>query len=581
VTGEWQKFTYDFTGPAYPTNGLHILQGLGFTGPGKLWADNFVVYRHDDQHGKRPFTPHEVSFDELMATMPAVGRKPAIRFYYLTYHPAELRSQFGNHGSASYNVAWNSGPGRAPASTIHQCLNWALATGTDPDTRAVPYFTQPEEYTEAEWMALVEYLGVPYDPATDTPAKKPWAYQRYVMRGKNGKPWSDEFREILVEYGNETWHNGAGGYGWDGFGTPGAVHQGGREYGLFARYMFKEQVMRMPAWNQYDLGKKIHFILGGNYTASTERGYVELALQQQPGVQYAGHANYVGPKWETGDKGMASFNDRGVQLTLLAQPAVIGKVIDEAAAARKTLQGRGIDYRLMAYEGGPGGYWSNKKDPIVDEQYGKSLAMGLAALDAWLYSSLNGYGHQCYLGFASGKWWSSHTLPEAGGFRAHCGWLAMRLRNNFAPGREMLRVETANAPRVKTQVGFDGSKAGDVPLIQSYAIKDANSYAVFVLNRSLGGTFDGQELGSGVLPVTLQLPVRQVESVLLHKLAHPDGTPADPRENNIDAQKVAIVSQAIAPEQFRDGAWVVDEHSGGVPGGIPPGAIYLYVFRTK
>ena len=38
--------------------------------------------------------------------------------------------------------------------------------------------------------------------------------------------------------------------------------------------------------------------------------------------------------------------------------------------------------------------------------------MGLAALDAWLYSSYHGFKHQCYLGFSSGKWWSWHTLPE-------------------------------------------------------------------------------------------------------------------------------------------------------------------------
>ena len=94
---------------------------------------------------------------------------------------------------------------------------------------------------EEEWEALIEYLGVPYDPGIDTPASKPYAYKRYVQRGDNGTPWTDEFREILVELGNESWHNGNRFPQWDGFGPPNWVHAGGKEYGLFAKYIFDER----------------------------------------------------------------------------------------------------------------------------------------------------------------------------------------------------------------------------------------------------------------------------------------------------------------------------------------------------
>lgn len=563
VTGEWKKFSHEFTAPGYPAKGGHIMHGISFTGPGKLWMDNFVLYRNDEKHGHRPFTPHEVSFDEFMDSIPATGKKPAIRFYNLSYHHALATSMFGNYPNQSYNISWDSGVGGQPKATFHQCFEYALATGDTPATRCVPYLTVAEEYSEAEWKAIVEYVGVPYDPASDTPDSKPHAYKRYIMRGKNGTPWTDEFREVLIEFGNETWHNGAGGYGWDGFGRPGWVHKGGVEYGMFARYMFNETVMKMPEWDKYDLGKKIKFTLGGNYTTSLSDGYVELALQQKPSVAYAGHANYVGTKWETNDSGSKSFNDRGVQKTLIGMHTAMKKIISGAADSKNRLNAKGIDYRVIAYEGGPSGYWTNRNNPVVDEKYGKSVAMGLAALDAWLYSSLNGYGHQCYLGFNSGKWWSSHTLPEAGGYRAHCGWLALRMRNRFARGDTMVKTSIAGAPTI--------SKEGeDVPLLSSYALRDRNSYSVFVLCRKL----------DSAIPVAINLPFDSVHSIDLHRLAHPDGSPADPRESNLDEQKVSIVSSRIDTAHFSK-TFRINENTGGVKGGIPAGGIYLYVFTLK
>ncbi|MBM3272592.1 hypothetical protein FJY94_04955 [Candidatus Kaiserbacteria bacterium] len=575
VTGSWRKYTYDFIAPPYPTSPAgHISHGLEFTGPGTVWLDNFVLYRHDAEHEFRPFTPHTISFQELMAAMPAAGRKPALRFYGTIFHPSSIEAMFTDYGNSRWEVAWNSRVGDAPATTIAQCMYWASRTGDSPFTRVVPYLTCNEEYTEDEWMALIEYLGVPYDPAVDTPERKPHAYTRYVYRGENGTPWTDEFREIVVEYGNETWHNGAGGYGWDGWGPPGWVHFGGREYGLFARYMFQQHVMRMPAWREHRLGDKIKFALGGNYTADLESdtAYGERAVQGAGGaVSCVGHANYVGPKWETGDQGSTSFNDHGVQETLVARVTGIGGVIDAAVRARETLDQRGIHYQLTAYEGGPSGYWQNKDNPQVDELYGKSLAMGLSALDAWMYSSLRGFRHQCYLGFSSGKWWSSHTLPEAGGFRPHAGWLALQMRNRHMVGDQMLEVRVDQAPTY-------GRQGVEIPLVTAYALRGDRVWSVLVLNRKCDGVHDGTDFGDGTTPVSLHLPFESVRRVTLHTLARPDGSPADPRDNNLAEQRVAIVSRAIDAGRFSR-PFVIDHRTGGLPGGLPPAGVYLYVFE--
>ncbi len=573
LTGNWQQYTYDFVAPAYPESGSHIAHRLEFTGPGKIWIDNFVLYRNDAEHEFRPFTPHKVSIGEMMDSVPQKGKKPAMRFYGTIFHPSTIGAMFTDYGNPGYRVAWNAGVGSAPDTTISQVMYWAFKTGNSPDTRMVPYLTCNEEYTEEEWKALVEYLGVPYDPAVDSPQTKPYAYLRYKYRGNNGRPWTDEFREIIVEYGNETWHNGAGGYGWHGWGRPGYVHQGGVEFGLFARFMFEDNVKVMPWWSQYNLGNKIKFNLGGNYSAETN-SYVEAALQQGADISYAGHANYVGPKWETNDPGTSVFDDHGVQMTLLGMYKSMKNLIEKAAETRDLMNNTlGTNYRIVAYEGGPSGYWTNKDNQEIDELYGKSVAMGVAALDAWLYSSLHGYTHQAYLGFSSGKWWSSHTLPEAGGYRAHPGWLALKMRNRYAAGTKM--VETVH--NVQPTISSDGQ---DIPLISSYGVTDGDTYSVFLLSRKLDGTHDGVNFGDGYTPVTLHLPFRKAYGITRYRLEAPDGSPVDPRINNRFSEQVVIGSEAISPELFSQD-FIVNETTGGEAGGLPPGSITLYVFQVK
>ncbi len=573
VTQQWQKFSYEFVAPAYPVDHQwHIAHCLEFTGPGKVWIDNFVLYRNDAKHEFRPFTPHEISFDEMMASMPQTGKKPAMRFYGTIFHPSSIETMFSDYGNGTYNVAWNAGVGNAPSTTIAQCMYWAYKTGDQPANRVVPYLTGLEEYTEDEWQALVEYLGVPYDPVVDTPQSKPFAYLRYKYRNHNGTPWTDEFREIVIEYGNETWHQGAGGYGWDGWGRPGWVHQGGLEYGLFARYMFDEKVRQMPAWDQYGLGSKIKFALGANYSAD-ENAYGELAARQGASISYVGHANYVGPKWETNDPGTSVFDDHGVQMTLLGMHSGQKALIQQAAATRDMLRAwEETDYELTAYEGGPSGYWTNDDNPEIDELYGKSVAMGLAALDAWLFSSRNGYRHQCYLGFSSGKWWSSHTLPEACGFRPHPGWLALTLRNRYAAGTRMLETLHLSEPTIES----DGQ---DIPLISSYALTDGDAYSVFVLSRKLDGQHDNVDFGTGYTPVTLHMPFTQVRQITRYRLEKPDGTPVDPRTNNRQNLEVVIGQRNVDPTLFSQD-FVLDAATGAETDGIPPGSIHLYVFST-
>lgn len=561
VTSEWQHFTYDFVGPDYPRpEQSHGSLGIAVDSAGTLWADNFIVYRSD----LAPFAPHPIALNEMMAVMPQEGHKPAIRFYPLTYHThAPMESLLSNYPSGGIDFIYNIQPGIS--ATIPHVMAWGMATGDSPETRIVPYITLAEEYTEVEWLQLVEYLGVPYDPTVDTPESKPWAYLRFQQRG-NGTPWTDEFREIVLEFGNETWHNGAFG-GWDGFGRPGWVFFGGREYGLFARYYFVEHVTAQAWWSEYNLDSKITFALNAGYDGAPD-AYGELAVQQVPELSvYLGHANYVGPTWETGDEALEVFNDYGMQETLIGGYVTMLPLIAQVDETRQQLEAAGLaDYRPIAYEGGPSGYFipgtASPEQVAVTELYGKSLGMGVSALDAWLFSSLHGYGYQDYLGFAGGAYWSSHTMPMMGGFRRHTGWLALMMRNLYAPGTEMLETTFASVPTLDRN-------GESIPLLSAYTIRGENTVSVFVLSRKLDGT----------TPVTIQLPFSECTAITRYALTAPDGSPADPRANNIDGENIAITSVAIAATACESSTLTINTETGGIDGGMPPGTVYLYVFE--
>ena len=246
----------------------------------------------------------------------------------------------------------------------------------------------------------------------------------------HGAPWTDEFAEIIVEFGNETWHNGFFA-DWLGFNRHGAIWQGGPEYGLFARYLI-ETMHKSPYWKPQGLDGKLRFCLGAGYNGSVEkdgkvRGYGEEAMQTCPDATCLGHANYVGPKWETGDAGTGRFDDHGVQGTLLGFLAGPEASQIKMGQAREALAKSHHAYDIVAYEGGPSGYALPGRDSpeqkAVNEKYGKSLAMAVASLDAWMRSYQYGWTYQNFLGYGQGLYWNSHT-PLWDGFRASPGWQA-------------------------------------------------------------------------------------------------------------------------------------------------------------
>ena len=181
--------------------------------------------------------PVKFALDEVLASSPSTGKKGCLRLYSLGFGDISMDANTNLYSDSIYVADWYTAVNNSLQVTLPAQMEYAWRTGQDPQTRMVPMLTVIPDFFPEEWQALVEYLGVPYDPAAgDTPESKPFAYKRYLQRGKIGTPWTDEFREIIIEIGNETWHNKALPQ-WDGFGWTGAVMQGGKEYGLFAKLM--------------------------------------------------------------------------------------------------------------------------------------------------------------------------------------------------------------------------------------------------------------------------------------------------------------------------------------------------------
>ena len=203
-----------------------------------------------------------------------------------------------------------------------------------------------------------------------------------------------------------------------------------------------------PYWKPQGLDRKLRFCLGAGYNGSVEqdgrvRGYGEEAMQTCPYATCLGHANYVGPKWETGDAGTRPIRRPRRAGHPAGLPCRPGREPDQDGQAREALAKSHHAYDIVAYEGGPSGYALPGRDSpeqkAINEKYGKSLAMAVASLDAWMRSYQYGWTYQNFLGYGQGLYWNSHT-PLWDGFRPSPGWQALALRNRVAAG-DLMAVE--------------------------------------------------------------------------------------------------------------------------------------------
>ena len=589
VTDKWGKFTCDFKGEKSET-----LYGVRFTftGPGTLWMDNCRIFRYDNaEELKATYTPGKLTLNELVDSQPPTGRKGVLRFWD-GLGQMSMKSLCSLTGDSARNINWTRCIIQETGAIVKP-LMFTEATGKTPETRMVPWLIIQVTFSEEDYRNLIEYLGAPYDPKKDTPESKPFAFNRYRQRG-HGRPWTDTFREIILEFGNENWHNRYALFPfWIGFGELSAIHQGGKEYGIFTRY-YVEQMIESPYWTAEKLDEKIKFCLGGNYSAQIGKdgkvtGYGQEATQANGYNSYEGHAIYVGPLWELGQDLKRPLDDEGFQGTLLSYEAGSKSRNENMSVSFRKLQEQGYTkHELVSYEGGPSGFsiWGKgltKEDLRATQVLGHSLAIGVTALDCWLDTYRLGWTYHCYYFYGQGKSWNSHSEIKYG-FLPSPAFMAMEMRNRCLRG-DMLVTTVNSTPTIsygatgnlKKALETKAKEAGketkrEVPLIKCYCFRDGNRYSVAVLSLTLDGKHSGHDFGDGCTPVTLNLPFSSAGKITVHKLV------GDPRHTNMTEHKIKMVAHDIPASAVRDGVFRIDEVTGGGENGIPPGTVFMYVF---
>ncbi len=532
VTGEWQKYTFDFTAPAYPAANTGTVEHvLAFTGPGSVWFDNLFIYD---------------------PSQPPFALRPEAKQALTDFAPGWIRSHSGHTNGTlgstmedwtnpdalamnQFSIAGGRGRPEQPY-RLPMMLQLAKDTGSNPWLIVGSYMD------EQEWANFIEYLA--------GPAGTTYGDKRIEHRGGITTPWTDEFPRIRIEYGNEMWNPV---FEWT---------LSGAQHGAFAEYFFNK-ARQSPYFASF--AGKVDFVLNGQLVSTGVGGYGAAAIQaptatgaSSNAANFANLALYLGG-WDANvDISGGTVNDTGFQNYLLFPWSFAKYWFDLQTATRDQVTALGRPYRLSNYESGPGyGLPSPglQYSPVV-EAYAKSLAAGVATLDSFLYGTSRRIDPQCYFTLQPGVNWSSHGYVNNGYF-PHPSWLALQLRNRYASG-DMVAVTTNLAPTMDVPPWINTRTqqpmtplAANSPLVTAYAFREGAKYSVFVLSRKLDAT----------TPVTLRLPFTSATSATLYKLT------GDPRaRNDQGTYNIQQTQEAVAN--------LTPNYSFT----MPAGSAYLFVF---
>jgi hypothetical protein len=422
-----------------------------------------------------------------------------------------------------------------------------------------------------EWLGLIEYLAAPYDPATDTPVSKPWAYKRY-QQGQT-RPWTEEFDRIYFELGNETWNSlfKPWTFGSMTDAATGANYSPGQTYGMFQEYVIG--ILRgSPYWRSAGLERKLSFVLGG----WSSFAYGKDAARMSPSSQYMTVAAYNGG-WDEGE-GLPRL-DAASFFNVLAQVNQVAIPVAEQhqREVRELNARRAIPLRLGTYEAGPGYALNGLNNARVSptqadeqEQVMKSLAAGTATLDSFLARAYRGYDLQNYFTFSQGAYWTSHARWYRGG-HATPAWQLISLFNRQAVG-DMLETKTIDVPTTNLKPYERRKGIDNAPLAAVYATRQGSRYTITAISRKIPDyPFAGD---NGFTPLSIELPFNRARKLTLYRMV------GDPRANNLSPEGGVYV------ETVELGAWqgrqlTVDHTTGADARGLPPAAVLMYVFEDS
>lgn len=541
VTGEWQKFNFDF--PAATAEKLPQIK-VSANGPGTFWTDNFILYNPENE----PFAwePREIA--AIKEFSPGV-----IRWWSGLNQGTGLR---GGNSLENWLQPW-LGSGDFITETerampiyppLPNLLDLTKQVGSNPWLIISPVFTAEE------CANLIEYLAGPAD-------------SKYgALRAKHGqeKPWTEVFDRILIECGNEQWNR------------------------IFKPLEFSGKPLLYGAWADVGFGAmkespyfkpdKFRLVVSG--FSVNAHGWNDKTLSATKLADAIGIAGYNGGGADT-----ASVGGEGDSLLMNRM------FYNERVSARETdmllasLAKDGKNRSPLVYEAGPGYDLPDPGRPYdnEEERRGKSLAAALGTLQIFLDREAKGFGDQAFFAWRPGPNWSSHSdiLNQF----PHTTTLALQMRNALCEG-DLVKVDAASVPaadlpenvtkqrkQIKSQdiakkeaelkasgmpneqVAAEMDKflyntqkfpaVSGVPTVTAHAYRKGDQLSVLLLNREMKDSVE----------VKLNLPFDPKPSASLHRLAS-----EDPWANNTDVYNVRIAEEP-APSVARTTTVKLPPHS--------------------
>lgn len=544
LSPEWNHYYAQFSVDTFLTNSGHVGEMfLDFFGPGTAWIDNFRVYEKEE--GLTRWCPAD------QAALRASGMA-SIRTHDTVKTSGYTLDNLLGHPDLGLNS------GRA----VYSRGNLSALLREMKQLDVFPWLQIEFTLDEDEWLGLVEYIAAPYDPAVDTPEEKPWAARRYAHG--QAAPYHTVFDRILFEFSNEVWNrimpfNLAHVRMTDA--VTGQEYHAGEVYGLLQEYTIGV-MQRSPYWDE-EMAARSEFVIGG--WAVNDFG--QQAIRHSPSSTHVLISDYNGG-WDAGEGPSTDLEDALLKTLNFSAQASWPNTVRLRKTRDAFYKETGIYYETGTYEAGPGynldGLNNVRMTPEMVEfesQVMKSLAAGTATLDAFLNHATQGAKLQNFFTFGRNRhYWTSHAVFRNGG-QAYPSWLALSLFNNEGQG-DLLNVLAEQVPtRLAEAVGRRPEMA-HMPEVAVHASRTDDRLTVFVLSRRLKGS----------VPVKLHLPITEAAAVTLHRLA------GDPRAHNLDAKNIAPEKIPLAPDLFAR-SFVIDDATGGVNGGLPPAATYVYVFE--
>ena len=398
-------------------------------------------------------------------------------------------------------------------------------------------------WSEAEWLGLAEYLCAPYDPTTDTPAAKPWAYRRH--RHRPAGPWLDAFPALLLELGNENWNTLGAFYPLPGISgeTSGTVN------GLMLDYV-AGLLRSSPHWSA-EATAKVGFVLGG-WRANA--GFTRDAAAASRVADYLTIADYNGG-WDSGETAAPDPSNPAAWAEVVGDTLdrdVRGKALELRGHAAGAPAARTTPLRLGTYEAGPGYVMNGLNGASVsDEQAAgqelvmKSVGAGTATIDGFLMGAAHGVTLHNFFTYGARTMWASHAPDHAGGAlnapAQWCGWL----------NHHLLPAQVREITPLLTARGVIAGEAGRDRL-GAYRLDRDGKAAVVLCNRDT----------TAAVSVTLAAEVPATGTLTRHAMT------GDYQTTNLTAATAGAIAIEATPEPY----------ARRIEATVPPGQTVIYVW---